>query len=406
MDYEAQRVIEALRSGISSRAVGQYFSSARPEIMSKISRAIDKVSSSADSGGMIISGKYGEGKTHLLNTVYNMAQDNNMVVSIISLSKETPFDKLYLVYKKLMSNTYLPKRMQPGFDHVLQNITPNSKEAGDMVLFAGKHLETDKLFYVLRSYLNVDDADDKYLLKSDIEGDFIGTSYLRQIYKRIFSKPVKYTIPFSKTRHTMDSFTMMSHLFKLLGYNGWVILFDEAELIGRLSKKGRLNAYRNMAPFLMPGEYSHLESTFTMFALGSSFMEDVVESKHDLENLSEIYVDRDTREPIEKVLKLIADAPQLQPLTRNEIIAILEKVKEFHGRAYDWTPDIDMDDFLKSTESRGYLLRTRIRASLEYLDQIYQYGHPGEIKVREPDQPGISEEDILPLDDFIRIDDL
>ncbi|MDD2394096.1 MAG: DUF2791 family P-loop domain-containing protein [Eubacteriales bacterium] len=406
MDYEAQRVIEALRSGISSRAVGQYFSSARPEIMSKISRAIDKVSSSADSGGMIISGKYGEGKTHLLNTVYNMAQDNNMVVSIISLSKETPFDKLYLVYKKLMSNTYLPKRMQPGFDHVLQNITPNSKEAGDMVLFAGKHLETDKLFYVLRSYLNVDDADDKYLLKSDIEGDFIGTSYLRQIYKRIFSKPVKYTIPFSKTRHTMDYFTMMSHLFKLLGYNGWVILFDEAELIGRLSKKGRLNAYRNMAPFLMPGKYSHLESTFTMFALGSSFMEDVVESKHDLENLSEIYVDRDTREPIEKVLKLIADAPQLQPLTRNEIIAILEKVKEFHGRAYDWTPDIDMDDFLKSTESRGYLLRTRIRASLEYLDQIYQYGHPGEIKVREPDQPGISEEDILPLDDFIRIDDL
>ena len=405
MDFEAQRIIEALRSGVSSRSVGQYFSSARPDIMSKLSRTIEKVSNAEESSGMIISGKYGEGKTHLLNTVFNMAQDNNMVVSMISLSKETPFDKLYLVYKKLINSTYLPKRMQPGFDHVLQNLTPNSKEASDMVLFASKHLETDKLFYVLRSYLNVDDADDKYLLKLDIEGDFISNTYLRQIYKRIFSKSVKYTVPFSKTRHTMDYFTMLSHMFKLLGYNGWVILFDETELLGRLSKKARLAAYKNMAPFLFPGKYSQLESTFTMFALGASFMEDVIESKHDFENLAESYVDRSTREPVEKVLKQIAEAPQLQPLTQNEIISILQKVEEFHSRAYDWKPEINMDDFLKSTESRGYLLRTRIRAALEYLDQIYQYGHPGEIIVNHPDQPNINEEDILSLDEYIKIED-
>ena len=405
MDFEAQRIIEALRSGVSSRSVGQYFSSARPDIMSKLSQTIDKVCHAEESRGMIISGKYGEGKTHLLNTVFNMAQDNNMVVSMISLSKETPFDKLYLVYKKLINSTYLPKRMQPGFDHVLQNITPNSKEANDMVLFASKHLETDKLFYVLRSYLNVDDADDKYLLKLDIEGDFISNSYLRQIYKRIFSKPVKYTVPFSKTRHTMDYFTMMSHMFKLLGYNGWVILFDETELLGRLSKKARLTAYKNMAPFLFPGKNSQLESTFTMFAFGASYMEDVIESKHDFENLAEYYVDRSAREPIEKVLKQIADAPQLQPLTQNEIISILQKVEEFHSRAYEWKPEINMDDFLKSTESKGYLLRTRIRAALEYLDQIFQYGHPGEMIVNTPDQPNINEEDIVSLDEYIQIED-
>lgn len=405
MDYEAQRIIEALRSGVSSRAVGQYFSSARPDIMSKISRAMDKVNNDDESGGMIISGKYGEGKTHLLNTVFSMAQANKMVVSIISLSKETPFDKLYLVYKKLISNTYLPGRMQPGFDQILQNITPNSKEGTDMALYASKHLETDKLFFVLRSYLNVDDADDKYLLKSDIEGDFINNAYLRQIYKRIFSQPVKYTVPFSKTKHTMDYFSMLSHMFKLLGYNGWVILFDEVELVGRLSKKARLAAYKNMAPFLFPGKYSQLESTFTMFALGASFAEDVIESKHEFENLAEVYSERSDCEPIEKVLKQIIEAPQLQPLNQNEIITILHKVTEFHSRAYDWKPEIDMDDFLKSTESKGYLLRTRIRAALEYLDQIYQYGQPGEIKVKSPDQVNISEEDIVSLDEFIKVED-
>ena len=197
----------------------------------------------------------------------------------------------------------------------------------------------------------------------------------------------------------------MSHIFKLLGYNGWVILFDETELLGRLSKKARLAAYKNMASFLFPGKYSQLESTFTMFALGASFMEDVIESKHDYENLAELYADRSAREPVEKVLKQIAEAPQLQPLTQNEIITILQKVEEFHSRAYDWKPEINMDDFLKSTESRGYLLRTRIRAALEYLDQIFQYGHPGEIIVNNPDQPNISEEDILSLDEYIKIED-
>ena len=36
-DIEARHIIEALRSGIPSRAVGQYFSEARPKIMKEIS---------------------------------------------------------------------------------------------------------------------------------------------------------------------------------------------------------------------------------------------------------------------------------------------------------------------------------------------------------------------------------
>ncbi|MEG0216362.1 MAG: DUF2791 family P-loop domain-containing protein, partial [Hungatella sp.] len=91
-DMEARHVIEALRSGVPSRAVGQYFSEARPVIMKTITDEINAVSSTGTSTGRIISGKYGEGKTHLLNTVFNIAHENNMVVSYLSLSKETPFD--------------------------------------------------------------------------------------------------------------------------------------------------------------------------------------------------------------------------------------------------------------------------------------------------------------------------
>lgn len=236
---------------------------------------------------------------------------------------------------------------------------------------------------------------------ADLEGDFINNALLRQIYKRIFAQPVRYAVPFSKMRHSMDYFNLVSHLFKLRGFNGWVILFDETELLGRLGKKARLNAYNNMASFLFPERYSRLESTFTMFALGASYQEDVIESKHDFENLTTAYVDRAQREPIEKVINHIISVPQLQPLNQDEILAVLEQVQVFHGQAYDWQPNLDVREVLKASENRGYLLRTRIRAAVELLDQLYQYGQAGATRINDLGEPQYQEEELPSLDECI-----
>lgn len=387
-DIEARHVIEALRSGIPSRAVGQYFSEARPKIMREISDEIDKVRDTGKSSGKIIAGKYGEGKTHLLNTVFNLAHSNNMVVSYLSLSKEAPFDKLYLLYQKLVNNTYLPKRLQPGFIQELEKMTPNSPLAGEMQLYGAKELETDKLYYLLRSYLNTEDQDEKFLLQADLEGDFIANAALRKIYRRIFQQPAKYNVNFSKTKHAMDYFDFLSHLFVQMGYNGWVILFDETELIGRLGKKTRLKAYKNMAEFLLPN--GRLESTYTMFALGASYVEDVVEARHEFETLSEAYPE--DQEPMYTVLEMISNAEQLQPLTKDEINEILQKLQIFHGRAYGWEPQVPVEDIAKATQSGGYLLRTKIRAAIEYLDQMYQYGQAQDAMIGEMDTESFEEE--------------
>ena len=64
-DYNARHVIEALRSGVPSRLVGQYFSEARPGMMSRLNARLDAVREESKSTGMIFTGRYGEGKTHL-----------------------------------------------------------------------------------------------------------------------------------------------------------------------------------------------------------------------------------------------------------------------------------------------------------------------------------------------------
>ena len=378
-DREARHIIEALRSGIPSRAVGQDFSEARPKVIREISDRLDMVCEHGKSSGMIISGKYGEGKTHLLNTVFNLAHSNNMVVSYLSLSKETPMDKLYLVYQKLIQNTYLPKRQQPGFMHELEKISANSPVANEMLLYAAKQLETDKLYYLFRSYLNTEDSDEKFLLQADLEGDFIANVPLKKIYRRIFNQPVKYNVNFTKTKHCRDYFAFMSRLFTQMGYHGWAVLIDETELMGRLGKKARLNAYRNMANFLLPDRCP--ESTFSIFALSASYAEDVIEAKHEYENLALIYPDE--QEPARTVLDLLSRAPQLLPLTKDEIQEILRKIQDFHGKAYEWTPNLSIESLAEATQSGGYLLRTKIRAAIEFLDQLYQYGKAGKTTVNE-----------------------
>lgn len=393
-DIEARHIIEALRSGIPSRAVGQYFSEARPRVMKDISDRLDQVCEQGKSNGMIISGKYGEGKTHLLNTVFNLAHSNNMVVSYLSLSKETPMDKLYLVYQKLMQNTYLPKRQQPGFMQELEKLSAGSPVASEMLLYAAKHLETDKLYYLFRSYLNTEDSDEKFLLQADLEGDFIANAPLKQIYRRIFSQPAKYNVNFTKTKHCRDYFSFMSHLFTQMGYHGWAILVDETELMGRLGKKARLNAYRNMAGFLMPG--TDLENTFSIFALSASYVEDVIEGKHEYENLQAVYPEG--QEPMRTVLDLLVKAPQLLPLTKAEINEVLCKIQDFHGKAYGWTPNLAVDSLAESTRQGGFLLRTKIRAAIEFLDQLYQYGKAGTTVINELGEETFTE-DVPELED-------
>lgn len=394
-DKEARHIIEALRSGIPSRAVGQYFSEARPRMMKEISDRLDMVCNEDKSNGMVICGKYGEGKTHLLNTVFNLAHSNHMVVSLLSLSKETPMDKLYLIYQKIIQNTYLPMRQQPGFMYELEKLSANSPIANEMQLFAAKQLETDKLYYLFRSYLNTEDSDEKFLLQADLEGDFVANAPLKKIYRRIFNQPVKYNVNFTKTKHCGDYFSFMSHLFTQMGYHGWVILIDETELMGRLGKKARLNAYRNMARFLLPE--NSMESVFSIFALSASYVEDVIEGKREYENLEAVYPEEP--EPIRTVLDLLVKAPQLAPLTKEEIQQVLCKIQEFHGKAYEWTPNLSAATLLGATQSGGYLLRTKIRAAIEFLDQLYQYGKAGKTKINELGEETF-EEDVPLLEDI------
>lgn len=398
-DFNARHVIEALRSGVPSRAVGEYFSEARPEMLSKIRARMDAVRETGQSDGMLFTGRYGEGKTHLLNTIFNLAGSSNMVVSYVSLGKETPMDRPYLLYQKLVANTFLPGADQPGFRARLEELTPGCAISGELMAYAAKELETDKLYYLLRAFFGTQEEEERAAFLADMEGDFATGALIKKSYRRITGKVAKFSQPFSKSKHGLDYFRFLSHAFRLLGYEGWVLLFDEAELIGRLGKKARVKSYREMQTFLRPG--ARLEGVFSLFAMSSSFSEDVIDKKHEYDNVDECFAEEpDKRKAARSTLDAVLSAPELAPLNKDEIMRVLMSVQEFHGRAYGWHPDVSAGSIYAATEAGGYLLRTKIRAAIEFFDQLYQYGEAGATKITELGKESFEEDDVPELPDL------
>lgn len=390
-EKNARHIIEALRSGVPSRTVGEYFSEARPGMMKKINTAMDQVRDTGKSSGMIFKGRYGEGKTHLLNTVFGMAFASNMVVSYVSLGKETPVDKLYLLYPKVIANTYLPGAAQPGFRPRLEELTQGSSISAELLGYTAQELETDKLYFLLKAFLGTSDDEERLSFLADMEGDFTNASLIKRSFKRVTGKTAKFNRSFSKTKHSMDYFCFTSHLFRALGYNGWVILFDESELIGRLGKKTRMKSYVNMQSFLQPT--GKLEGVFSLFAMSASYSEDVIDKRNEIAGAEETFSeDPASKKAALSVLNAILNAPELLPLTRSETTRVLLSIQELHGEAYHWKPDIAEETLLETADSAGHLLRTKIRAAIEFLDQLYQYGKAGNVTISELGEESLEEE--------------
>ena len=387
MDFEAKLVIEALRSGIPSRAIGGYFSSARSELLAGLS---DRLGENRV-GGEIITASYGEGKTHLLNTVFKIAQNKNMAVSMVSLSRETPFNNPHLIYKKIAQNTYLPDREQPGFEQLIEKLS--AADMTELQLYAAKSLQTDKLYYLLEAYTNTDNSDVKFSLMADLQGDFITNEQLKKIYREIFAKKIVFSQNFAKSRHYWDYHMFLSKLFSLSGLGGWVLLFDEAEHIGRLGPKARLNAYYNMSKYLQTDDSN---PAFALFTMTSNYKEEVIGAKKERERLET--TEGLDRAAIESVLDKIESAAELSKVDRDEFMTIVSKIVDFHSRAYEWTPSISATDLCEKVWSLGQhtYLRTKIRAAIEHLDQLFQYGDTGTILAEDLEQETYSEEIPLP----------
>ena len=157
-----------------------------------------------------------------------------------------------------------------------------------------------------------------------------------------------------------------------------------------------------MQSFLKPA--AKMERVFSLFALSSSYVEDVIDKKNEFANVEEAFSD----DPAAKAeatatLNAMLNAPELAPLSKSEILQVLMQIQKFHGEAYDWKPEVSAETLYAATEAGGYLLRTKIRAAIELFDQLYQYGEAGKIRVTELGKESFEEDETPELPEIDKL---
>jgi len=177
----------------------------------------------------LITGNYGGGKTHLLYLIRDLAWKHDYITSYISLSAtECPFDRLELVYKKIVSNITLPLKpeemLQPweiGIESLLRKWYQRVKEDRSF-LSSIKNLESTSFTNAVKGAL--------LNLSSDDEEGFCALG--QWLKGEDIPREIKLRYRISERIDRTSAFRMLRSLIQFvntIGFSGLILLFDEAE---------------------------------------------------------------------------------------------------------------------------------------------------------------------------------
>lgn len=394
-EYEAVATVEALRSGVTSRHLAAIFSYGREALLEGVERDLESVARDARPRALLLRGYFGEGKTHFLNVIFNRAQERNFAVSFVVLSKETPFSRLDRVYPKVVAGTWIPQAAEPGVEPLLRDLRPHDATTGGLLEFAERELHP-KIGCVLRNYLESNDTYHRHLLYSDLAGDWMPLNQLKSLHRLNFDRAAGVG-RFRPQTDAWDYFRLLARLIRARGLAGWVILFDEFELVGTLGVAARAEAYCNLARFLFPEEATWLEATYTVFGVASQLWSDrlvpLQRRRSDTEEIpARLRVKGEAlkAEQARRAMNvLLQDAVSLEALPDREVRRLLAAVRDLHARAYDWEPQVDLDRLFEATKHAR--LRTKIRYALEYLDLMYLYREEPVVRAGAPEEMALEE---------------
>lgn len=383
MTYDARQVVEGLRSGVPYREMAKRVVFGREKTLAHVDRLLESVEQAraSKSPTYMVRANYGEGKTHLLQSVWGMAEERNWVVSQVSLSRETPLDRLDQLYPKIMENTYVPGSRQAGITRIIQDALDESHVLGEI-----RALDLSPRVTAIVDNLMARNEGLPELM-ADVEGRVLPGTELKQIHRKNFSRPLK--IPRSSQRDEVFHYLrLVDWMIHKAGYQGWVILFDEVELIGKLGRGARYRAYGNMGRMIA----GSLPYTVTVWAVASNFNSDVLLARNDREEAAVYLAARPKDEALAPYAELAMDALQesrmLDPLTKSQVQDLIGQVYDLHQDAYGWQAPFSREDLYEQirslTPTQDTRVRTWVRLSLMALDIWYQYGAAPTIAVLNP----------------------
>ncbi|PSR22535.1 MAG: hypothetical protein C7B45_06295 [Sulfobacillus acidophilus] len=369
-------IIEGLRSGIPYRETAETMTVGREEDLRAMAALRDAMAAGRIPKifGQVIRAQYGEGKTHLLHALASAAWDDNWVVSMLSLSKESPLDRLDYLYPKIVQNILRPGSHVFGLASIV-----NDAVSTPMVLMESRDIPLSPRTRAVLDNLVRQNAGMEQLI-ADVEGQFLTLADLKRLHRENFNKPLKLASTRIKDE-VFSYFALVDWLIVRAGYQGWLILFDEVELIGKFGRGARARSYVNLGRFLA----GIAERTISAWAVAGNFQTDVLLGRHDLDKIPEWLLSRPQEAKGVELAQLamgeLSSARPLQPPSTQQIRELMSHVFDLHQAAYQWRAPVSAERFYDLVrENLGLMdarLRTWIRLGISLLDLWFLYGLDG-----------------------------
>lgn len=374
--FEATKVIESLRAGVPTRSSTRQLPDLRAGLTSLINNDLDEFKEGKTPTGRLVWGQYGQGKTHVLTTAEHLALDKGFAVSLVSLSREVSCHNLQHFYSRVASRIRVPdstvygiyKALSKKFASDLPDTSIQTEGRYDHPLPA---LMAEDFFYAAA-------GEEQDLIYADLMGTRLPLPEVKRIHKQNRQIPFpRFDNMFKASEHMKAYFGVMADLIKFCGYSGWVILVDEAELIGRLGVIGRLKAYRNINWLLnVSGEQRY--PIYCIIAAASRLQDELwySERRRDSSEIPQIaemrFGEAASKELAEFFVWAVSDSnPVVDPVVSDSLGNLLLRLAELHGITYGWDAQIDVEQLFHHLGDTT--VRTYIRAALEVLDQKYVY---------------------------------
>ena len=251
-----RRALEALRNGVPNREAVQLLGCTQPQaerqFQDLLRRASDPAEPPAGAPGMLVSGDFGTGKSHLLSHFEHQALSQGFVCSKVAISKETPLYDLGKVFKSAMDNGRILDRTGPLIEEIGLQLNHDSDEYSN--LFSWANSTSSGIHPIFPATLLVHERSNDLELNRTIEsfwaGDRIKVSEVKNGLRQI-GQLQSYSFKAPRAAEQQQGrLHFATELIKGAGYRGWLILLDEIELVGQYSLLQRARSYAELARWL------------------------------------------------------------------------------------------------------------------------------------------------------------
>ena len=382
MTLHARRSIEALRAGVPSRYAVAALGSGQAAVEDRFQQLCASVTEGA-SGGLLLGGGFGSGKSHLLEHLAELALNAGWTVSRVVISKETPLHDPVKVYQAAADSAMRSGQARPAIIEAAAGLDIDGRAYAELLRWAasGGAGLNERFAATLALYARVRDRDAEFAetILRFWSGDPIPVPELRKRLREMGERRPNLP-PIAVAELARQRTRFAARLLAAAGSSGWVVLFDEVELIGRYSLMQRAKSYAEIARWMRGEHGSPGTPLASVFAMTDDFEAAVLTDRNDRELVPAKVRGKETPEAgalaaaAELGMRIIdRETHLLTPPDDVELKQAYDRLRALHGQAFGWQPpDVTGLERLGATRMRQYVRAWINEWDLVRLDPQYR----------------------------------